>query len=57
MLLAVAITRTGELFSDIKVRKVPNNNAVVPASVSPDDLVPVKDLSISSIQQMQLPKA
>ena len=57
MLFAVAITSIGETVSEIHVRKCPNMDEVVPASVSPDDFEPAKTFSISSIQITALPKA
>src|ERR1035441_4608839 len=51
---AVAMIRTEVFVSDIHVRKWPNIDAVVPASVSPDDLVPANAFSISSIHTTAL---
>ena len=57
MLFAVAITRTEDFVSCIHVRKWPNMAALVPASVSPLDLVPANAFSTSSIQTTAFPKA
>jgi hypothetical protein len=51
MLLAVAMTKTGAVFSESQVRSVPNTRADVPPS-PPLPPVPASALSISSIQRI-----
>ena len=53
MLLAVAATKTGLVFSCSQVRKVEKTRAVVPASEKFDDCVPERPFSISSSQRTQ----
>src|SRR6266487_4550221 len=52
MSLAVATTKTGALFSDNQVRKVPKTRAAVPPSVPPELWEPAKALSISSTHKI-----
>lgn len=50
--VAVAITNTGDDFSWSQVMNVPNTREVVPPSVCPDDPVPEKPFSSSSIHRI-----
>jgi len=48
--LAVATTNTAAFFSCIQLKKLPNTLDEVPPSVAPEDLLPLKAFSNSSIQ-------